>query len=364
MSASSYGSDATPPTSAPPGTDPAWTAPAGPGGEGPSIGVVIPAYRVARQIEAVVRGIPPFVTSIIVVDDKSPDDSAERVLALADPRVTLLRHAANGGVGAAMRTGFLEAIRQRLDIVVKMDGDGQMDPAHLPALLGPLLASQADMTKGNRYVSLDSMLRMPKLRILGNTGMSFLVKLASGYWRDFDPTNGYFAIRRHVLELMNLERLADDYFFESSLLVELGIRRAVIRSVPMPSIYGDEESSLSILRCAWSFPPRLFLALARRVLLHYYVRDFSPVSIFLLAGVPALLWGLAFGAWAWSEHSARGEPATAGIVMLAALPLFLGFELILQAIVLDVGNVPKTVLSPALQGQTPRLPRAGGQDPS
>lgn len=312
------------------------------------IGVVIPAYRVARHIEEVVRTIPDFVSRIIVVDDASPDDTSERVRALGDPRVTLLRHPQNRGVGGAMLTGFGEAQRLGLDIVVKMDGDGQMDPAQLPRLLEPLLAGRADMTKGNRYISLESILRMPFLRIVGNTGMSFLVKLASGYWRDFDPTNGYFAIRVHVLELLNTQRIARDYFFESSLLIELGIRRAVIRSVPMPARYEDEESSLSIVKCLFLFPPRLLLGLARRVGLHYFVRDFSPVSVFLLAGVPAFLFGLVFGFSAWASYSAQDEPATAGVVMLAALPFLVGFELILQAIVLDVQNVPQTVISPPL----------------
>lgn len=314
----------------------------------PHIAVVIPAYRVARHIADVLRGIPAFVATIIVVDDASPDDSAAIVEKCGDPRVVLLRHERNGGVGAAMRTGFREAIRRGVDIVVKMDGDGQMDPRQLPNLLAPLLDGVADMTKGNRYVHMESLMRMPFLRQVGNTGMSFLVKLSSGYWRDFDPTNGYIAIRTHVLELMNLDRLADDYFFESSLLVELGIHRAVIRSVPMSAVYGDEESSLSIFRCAWSFPPRLGLALLRRIALHYYVRDFSAVSVFLLVGLPLVLWGLGFGCIAWADHAARGEPTSAGVVMLAALPLLLGFELILQAIVLDVGNVPQTVVSPPL----------------
>jgi glycosyltransferase involved in cell wall biosynthesis len=316
---------------------------------GVALGVVIPAYRVAAHIEQVIRGIPPWIPTIIVVEDKSPDDTAERVMRLADPRVVLLRHDVNRGVGGAMISGFAEAIRRKLDIVVKMDGDDQMDPVHLPRILEPLLDGRADMVKCNRYSSLESLKAMPLVRIAGNAGLTFLVKMASGYWNNFDPANGYVAIRVAALERLDLEQLPKRYFFESGFLIELGIQRAVVLDVPIDARYGDERSSLSVTRTLIGFPPRLVWGLLRRLFWRYLVHDFSAVSIFLMLGVPMFLFGFAYAAFWYLRPHAPNETASAGDVMLAAMPIILGVQLILQAIVLDIQGVPRTPLSPTLR---------------
>ena len=312
------------------------------------IGVVVPAYRVAGQIERVVRGIPSWVGTIVVVDDRSPDDSAERVQALGDPRVVLLRHEHNEGVGGAMRTGFAEAMRRGLDLVVKMDGDDQMDPAYLPELLRPLIRGQADMTKGNRYGALQALRAMPLVRIVGSAGLSFLVKLASGYWTLLDPANGYLALRADLLRRFDLELLDRRYFFESGLLIKLGILGAVVRDVPIPARYGEETSSLSIPATLVEFPPRLLLGTLRRVFWRYFVYDFSAVSIFLLLGVPSLAGGLAYGIWTWARNVQDGAFTSPGEVMLAAIPVLLGANLLVQAVVLDVQGVPRDPITPPL----------------
>lgn len=309
-----------------------------------AIGVVIPAYRVERQIERVVRGIPAFVRSIIVVVDASPDATYERVAAIGDPRVTLIRHESNQGVGGAMQSGFREALRQGLELVVKMDGDDQMDPASLPRLVEPLVDGRADMVKCNRYASLGSLRAMPIVRIVGNAGLTFLVKMASGYWNVFDPANGYIAVRGKLLERIDLPALPKRYFFESGFLIELGIQRAVVLDVPLAAKYGDETSSLSPARVLFEFPPRLLWGFARRVFWRYFVHDFTALSVFLLVGLPLLAFGLVFGAEQWIALSRTGELASAGIVMIAAMPVILGVQLVLQAIVLDIQNVPRTPL--------------------
>jgi len=316
---------------------------------GVRVGVVIPAYRVAAHIEQVIRGIPSWIPTIIVVDDKSPDDTAERVRRLADARVTLVRHDANQGVGGAMISGFTEAIRLKLDIVVKMDGDDQMDPVHLPRILEPLLDGRADMVKCNRYSSLESLTEMPFVRVIGNAGLTFLVKLASGYWNNFDPANGYIAIRTSTLERLDLPRLPKRYFFESGFLIELGIQRAVVVDLPIRARYGDERSSLSVMRTLFGFPPRLFYGLLRRLFWRYLVHDFSAVSIFLMLGMPSLLFGIGYVVYWYAGPKSRGEQALAGDVMLAAMPIILGVQLILQAIVLDIQGVPRAPLSPPLR---------------
>jgi dolichol-phosphate mannosyltransferase len=312
------------------------------------VGVIVPAYRVEAEIERVVRGIPRWVDSIIVVEDASPDDTAARVAAADDPRVTLLRHATNQGVGGAMKTGLKHALEEGLDIVVKMDGDDQMDPGELPRLLEPLLAGRADLAKGNRYDSLDSLSAMPLVRLAGNAGLTFLVKLASGYWHIFDPANGYVAIRTAALAHIDVDNLPQRYFFESGLMIELGIRRAVVQDVAIPARYGGESSSLSVSRTLLGFPPRLVWGLLRRVFWRYFVHDFSALSVFLLIGTPLLLFGLVYGVDAYAGMLHTGVPATAGQVMLSAMPILLGVQLILQAIVLDVGSVPRDPISPPL----------------
>ena len=316
---------------------------------GARIGVVVPCYRVAPQIEKVLRGIPSWVDSILVVDDRSPDDSAARVRALRDPRVTLLEHAENRGVGGAMQTGFAEGLRRGLDVLVKMDGDDQMDPAYLQALVEPLLLNTADVTKCNRYWRLSALSQMPFVRMIGNAGLTFLVKSASGYWNVFDPANGYVAIRTKVLERLALERLPRRYFFESGFLIELGIQRAVVRDVPMTARYGEEHSSLRVSRVLFEFPPKLAWGFLRRLFWRYFVHDFSAVSVFVLTGLPLLLAGLVFGVYEYVTLARQDQFATAGEVMLAAMPIILGVQLLLQAIVLDIAAVPKEPISPPLR---------------
>lgn len=315
---------------------------------GVAVGVVIPTYKVAAHIADVIRGIPREIGTILVVDDRSPDDSVAIVERLNDPRVTILRHEKNQGVGGAMATGFAEAIRRKLDIVVKMDGDDQMDPAHLPSILSPLLANEADMVKCNRYASLSSLQQMPLLRIVGNAGLTFLVKLASGYWNTFDPANGYVAIRTSALEKLELERLPRRYYFESGFLVELGIRRAVVRDVPIPARYGDEVSNLSPIKVLLEFPPRLLWGFLRRVVWRYFVHDFTALSVFLLIGAPLLLFGIGNALVYYWHRAPDAPPAPAGDVMAVALPVILGVQFLLQAIVLDVSLVPRTPISPPL----------------
>lgn len=304
------------------------------------VAVVIPCYRVEREIRAVIAGLPSFVSLIVCVNDASPDGTAAAVRAANDPRVVLVEHARNQGVGGAMVTGYRECLRRGADVVVKVDGDGQMDPAHLPALLRPLLDATADFTKGNRWHDAARLTAMPRLRRLGNLGLSFLTKLASGYWKIFDPCNGYTAVRAEVLEQVPLDHLARDYFFESSLLVELYVLRAVVRDVPMPARYGDERSSLRISRVLWSFPPRLLRGLVYRVWARHFVRDFSAVALFLSTGLALTLFGGLFGSWAWLQSYWEHQPATAGTVMLSALPFMVGFQLLLQAAVADMADQP------------------------
>lgn len=314
-----------------------------------SIGVVIPAYRVARHIEQVVRGLPAFVSTIIVVVDASPDDTHDRVAALKDPRVVLLKHEVNQGVGGAMQTGFAKAVELGLEIVVKMDGDDQMDPAELPHLIQPLIEGLADVTKGNRYEHVSALKSMPAVRIFGNAGLTFLVKLASGYWNLFDPANGYVAVRGDLLRRLDLRKLHKRYFFESGFLIQLGIMRAVVRDVAIPARYGDEKSSLSIPRTLFGFPPKLLWGFVRRIFWRHFVYDFTALSLYFLLGLPSLLWGVIYGSIVWLEVQETQVDATAGQVMLAAMPIILGVQFLSQCFAFDIQNVPRQPLCGPLE---------------
>jgi dolichol-phosphate mannosyltransferase len=304
------------------------------------VAVVIPCYRVEQHIAKVVRSIPPLVSTIVVVDDKSPDRFVEKVLAVNDPRVVLVRHEINEGVGGAMITGYKECLHHGVDLVVKMDGDGQMDPAYVAALVRPLLLGRADYTKGNRWHDPQALAAMPGVRRLGNTGLSFLAKAASGYWRLFDPCNGYTAIRASVLGRLPLDQLSKNFFFETSMLVELNVLGAVIRDVPIPARYGDEKSTLSIRKVLWHFPLALAKAGLSRIWKRHFVRDFGPISLCLVWGSLLMGWGSCFGAWKWLRSILEGVPASAGTVMLSAMPFLMGFQLLLQAGLLEISAEP------------------------
>jgi dolichol-phosphate mannosyltransferase len=312
------------------------------------VAVVVPAYQAESTISEVLAGIPGFVRSIVVVDDGSSDATAARVreAAEADSRVRLVVRERNGGVGAAMRTGYHEALGMDADIVVKMDSDGQMDPAELARLALPLALGQADYTKGNRFLRPDALRSMPPVRLAGNAALSFLSKLSSGYWNILDPTNGFTAISRDALATLDLDRVDDGFFFESSLLVELGLVRAVVADVAMPSRYGDGGSHLSVLHSAAVFGPKHLRACMRRLLWRYLLTDFSAISLLLAASLPLMAFGALFGARAWMLSSLYGVPATAGTVMLAAFPAAGGLYCLMQAMVYDIMATPQRPLTP------------------
>jgi len=306
------------------------------------IAVVIPAFRAESLIQKVIAGIPSCVSLIIVVNDCSPDHTSaviQEMMSL-DQRLVLIEHKTNQGVGGAMLTGYHAAFERGADVIVKMDSDDQMDPAYLEALIAPILAGRADYTKGNRFLHESQLHQMPLSRRLGNIGLSFLTKLASGYWNIFDPTNGYTAIRASIMPLLNDSRIDRRYFYESSMLVELGLARAVVSDVYIPARYGDEVSSLSELDALFRFPPLLMRCFLRRIFIQYFIRDFTAFTLFFIIGTGLFIWGLAFGILKWLHSIQTGIPTNTGTVMLAVIPFILGVQFLLQALLMDIQNVP------------------------
>ena len=315
-----------------------------------NIAVVLPCYRVEREIQSVLKEIPRYIRHIIVVDDASPDSTSDVVAASAkkDKRIILIRHGSNLGVGGAMVTGFRKALELNSQIVVKVDGDGQMDASHMPALLSPLISGQADYTKGNRFRDFQSLQQMPLIRRVGNMGLGFLSKAATGYWNLFDPTNGFAAVRAEVLAQLPMDRIDPTYFFETSMLANLYLLGAVVKDIPMPARYQSEVSNMLIHRILFQFPYKLFSTFIKRFLLKNFIYDFSMASIYALTGFPLLLFGLIFGIIKWIQYASLNIPAPTGTVMLPTLSVLLGIQLLLSAIEIDLRSVPKEPLSPPL----------------
>ncbi|MFC4726848.1 glycosyltransferase family 2 protein [Coralloluteibacterium thermophilus] len=298
-----------------------------------------------RHILGVIAGIPDWVDRIYVVDDCCPDGSGRLVKErCADARVTVLFNETNTGVGGAVMAGYVRAEREGCDIIVKMDGDGQMEPSLIPALIAPIAMGEADYTKGNRFYDLAQIGRMPPLRIFGNAVLSFMTKISSGYWDLFDPTNGYTAIHARLVSKLPMHKISRRYFFETDILFRLNTLRAVVVDVPMDARYGDEVSGLSVRRILVDFMYKHVRNTLKRVFYNYFLRDMSLASVELVGGVLMVGLGLLAGIHFWADAAAEGVTASAGRVMLAALPLILGLQLLLGFIAFDIASVPRRAI--------------------
>lgn len=310
--------------------------------------LVVPCYKVRGHILRVIEKTPAWFEGIVCVDDACPDGSGDFIEAEAkDPRVVVVRHATNQGVGGATLTGYAEAVRRGAGVIVKVDGDDQMDLTYAAQLVAPILLGEADYAKGNRFTSISHLTSMPTVRVLGNAMLSLAAKLSTGYWNLFDPTNGFTAIEANVARLVMEKRVARRFFFETDLLYHLGTLRAVVRDVPMPARYGDEVSNIRIGGIVGPFALRHLRNFFQRLVGQYFVRDFNAASLELVFGFLFLLFGAGY-ALSYLAQRTPGQAASAGIVMLAALPVILGVQLLLQALNFDVLNVPNRPIHPYL----------------
>jgi dolichol-phosphate mannosyltransferase len=315
----------------------------------PVLAAVVPCYREVDHVLAVLDAIGPEVGHIFVVDDACPDGTGRHVRDhCKDGRVSVLTHKRNRGVGGATLTGYRKAIEAGVDIIVKLDGDGQMDPRLIPTLISPISRGEADYAKGNRFHDLDGLKGMPASRIFGNLVLSLLSKMSSGYWNLFDPTNGFTAIHAKVAGQLPMEHISEGYFFESDILFRLYLLGVVVADVPMEAHYGAEKSGLKIHRVILEFAAKHWFNAVRRVFYSYFLRDFGAASVELLLGKVLVLFGVVFGALEWYESTISGVPATAGTVILAALPIILGTQFLIAFLNFDTRNVPTRPLHPRL----------------
>ncbi len=309
------------------------------------IAVVIPTYKARRSILGVLEQIGPEVERVFVVDDKCPERTGDLVEAqCSDPRVVVLRNEENQGVGGATLAGYRAAAADGATVIVKIDADGQMDPALIPYFVGPILAGEADYTKGNRFFNALSLAAMPRVRLVGNALLSLLTKFSTGYWNIFDPSNGYTAIHAKLVPLLPLERISKRFFFESDVLYHLGLLRAVVVDIPIVAYYGDEESNLRVRSVVLPFAGAHVRRFFRRIILNYFLRDFGFPSLCVAAGVPLLLFGILFGGIHWLANLGGSTPTPVGTVMLAVLPILLGIQLVLFFFSADVSATPRQPL--------------------
>jgi glycosyltransferase involved in cell wall biosynthesis len=306
------------------------------------IHVVIPAYKVENHILDVLGRIGSEVEKIFVIDDHCPNGSGKLVAEnVKDARVEVIYHAENLGVGGAVSTGYAAALAAGADVVVKVDGDGQMFPEDIPRLVRPILEEEADYAKGNRFDSLDDLYKMPRVRIFGNAVLSFWSKLSSGYWKITDPTNGFTAIHKSVLSRIELGKLSQRYFFESDMLFRLNLAGAVVEDVALPARYGDEKSNLKIRKVLFEFPYKYNRNLLKRIFYRYYLREFSIASFELPLALGLGIFGAWFGIASFVAASAAGRETSAGQVTVSSLAIILGVQLLLSFLSYDIQSEPR-----------------------
>lgn len=299
--------------------------------------VVIPAYKVSKHILNVVRSIPTEVDFIIVVDDACPENSGKILKnSRVSRKVTVISHPVNLGVGGAMKSGYLAAMELGAQVIIKIDGDGQMDSSQIPNLIKPILQGESDYAKGNRFYSLNLVREMPKIRLIGNVVLSFMSKLSTGFYHIFDPNNGFTAVRSEALALMDFASVDDRYFFESDMLYQLNAIGMRAVDVPMPAIYRDEESNLRIGHSIFYFLPRHIRNTCKRITLNYFIRDFNVATIQLVTGLILGIWGSSVGLNTWIHSKNSGIPSQPGTIVLVAILCIASLQLLLSFVNYDI----------------------------
>lgn len=313
------------------------------------VAVVIPCYQVRDKVLSVISGIGAEVNKIICVDDACPESSGRYIQEnCTDSRVIVVYNPENLGVGGAVVHGYRTALELGCDVVVKVDGDGQMDPSLIPLFLKPLLQEKADYTKGNRFTKPEDFSSMPAIRLFGNAALSLLSKPSTGYWRTLDPTNGFTAVHSSVLKLLPLGKLDKRYFFETDMLHHLRNVDACVMDIPMKAVYADEKSNLKWNKILFEFFFKHTRNTVNRLYFQYLIKDFGIATIQLAMGLILTVFGTTMGIISWHRSITTGVTASSGSVMLAALPVILGIQMLLSFLNYDIASVPRTSLTEKL----------------
>jgi len=278
---------------------------------------------------------------VVVVDDCCPAQSGKLVKEtnLSD-NVTVVFNEVNLGVGGAVMAGYRRAAELGATVIVKVDGDGQMDSSLIPEFITPILRGEADYTKGNRFFDLRQLGQMPKIRIFGNAALSLMAKVSTGYWDIFDPTNGFTAIHADIVRRLPFDKISTRYFFETDMLFRLNTLRATVVDVPMDALYADEVSNLHIHQIAGEFLFKHARNGVKRIFYNYYLRDMSAASFELLVGLLLFVFGGVFGGLHWLNASRVSQATPVGTIMITAICAIWGMQLLLAFIGADISNVP------------------------
>lgn len=314
------------------------------------ISLVIPCYKVKDQILNVLKNLPyEILDKIYIIDDCCPEFSGKLVeknlINLTKNKIKILYNIKNLGVGGATKKGFQEAIKDNQDIVIKIDGDGQMNPKNINKLLKPIVNEEYDYAKGNRFFHFNSFKEMPKLRIFGNTILSFVAKLSNGYWNIYDPNNGFTAINMKVLKEIDLEKVSNSYFFESDMLFRLSIIRARITDVPMKAIYKDEISNLKIKNVVFEFLGKHSINFVKRIFYNYYLRNFIIASFELPIGLYLLLYGSITGYSKMIYFASLGSGTPPGIMVVKVVLVIVGIQFLLNFLNYEMRSYPKKCIN-------------------
>ena len=303
------------------------------------VAVVIPCFRVKNQLPNVIDAVPSWVDLICLIDDACPESSVEHALSqTTDSRVVPIYLQKNGGVGKAVKAGYTYCLDCDIDLIARVDGDGQMDLSFLSSLLDPIASNKADYSKGNRFFNVEDISKMPKRRILGNLGLSFMSKFSTGYWDVFDPNNGFNAITKEALRKLPFEKIDNRYFFESDLLFRLGLNRAKITDVPMPSIYENETSNLSITKSLFEFSYKHTRNYWKRIFYTYFLRDFNFGSLQFLGGFCLMTFGTWVALTSWIHGMRSGIQTQVGTQILVAMTILSGIQFTLGFFSYDINR--------------------------
>jgi len=313
-----------------------------------TIGVVVPAYNEEELIEETLSNILNCkidIDKIYVIDDKSTDKTLEKIRKFKEDndknnKIYIISHERNSGVGAAIVSGYKQALKDEVDIAVVMAGDNQMDPSHLPRMIEPLISGRADYTKGNRLLSREYRKGMSKWRFVGNSLLTLLTKIASGYWQIMDPQNGYTTISKNLLERLNLDNIYKRYGYCNDILVKLNILNAVVLDITMPARYGREKSGINYITYIHKVSYLLLKDFFMRLLMKYGVLSFHPLLGFYIFGIIMTPSGLllAFDVF-WGKFISHA-PVSQNFPLLAAFLLIMGIQFILFAMLFDMEMDP------------------------
>ena len=304
--------------------------------DGKRVAVVIPAYNEEQLLASTVEGVPDFVDRIYIVDDRSKDATVERAKALNDPRVQVIEHERNEGVGAAIVTGYRAAMADRIDVTAVMAADNQMDPEDLRHLTEPVARGELDYSKANRLFTGQAWQLIPRYRYLGNAVLSMLTKIASGYWHIADSQSGYTAVSLEYLDLLDLDRIYKRYGFPNDMLVHLNVWNARVRDIPSRPIYGvGERSGIRLRKVVPTISWLLLKGFFWRLRTKYVIRDFHPLVFFYFFGIVMTVAGLALGIFE-TVLRIMGHGIPAATIVLVALLLISGFQFTLFAMWFDM----------------------------